>query len=455
MSQAHAIICPGAKSYLDSFMVESSSRARDQVFSGEIGLALAGLCAPPRGSHPRDLPWLPDGVWAGQRILDVADGSQNGDLQNLTDPISEHDLYRACKRRSRRFDMPARDGEGLQDVLAAFIPVIERVRSVRAHDWSPSGTRHAFSHTFLDVVQTPQGWGLAYDDALLQDGAVLKAELDARGILKAEHWRRDPITVDPERHFAPAAPVPMTIDPEGTGDHLLWVSLDRQEYIDPAALGDTPGLFGIMTGCAMPAVLASLHLRIPRAEGDLEPDGPVAMVGRWRGDRIALIGPRGLTLACGSHIAQDDILQCWCNISDNARAFLEIPDLEDRSHLAAIARPGPLDELSHDIAIHVLGSLSLEPGQIEQSSVEISAPIEIEIAQDRRFNLAPNIRVFCGRSELHLAPAAFEAIRPLVAQLPVQKMKAGGGLRPFPAFLSRYRPRSNHEKRRIGRARVA
>ena len=74
------------------------------------------------------------------------------------------------------------------------------------------------------------------------------------------------------------------------GQYWKPVNLDKREFIDPHKLGDGLKLWEQLashpgTGAALIVLCAAMPA--PRGGGDLDAD-PV--IGRWAGDRVALIG---------------------------------------------------------------------------------------------------------------------------------------------------------------------
>lgn len=76
------------------------------------------------------------------------------------------------------------------------------------------------------------------------------------------------------------------------GQYWIPINLDKKEFIHPHKLGSGLKLWEQLannpgTGAAL--VLLCAAQREPRGGGDLAPDGK-GMIGRWAGDRIALVG---------------------------------------------------------------------------------------------------------------------------------------------------------------------
>jgi hypothetical protein len=116
------------------------------------------------------------------------------------------------------------------------------------------------------------------------------------------------------------------------GQYWLPVNLDKCEFIDPHKLGTGLKLWEQLanhpgTGAALTILCAAMPE--PRGGGDLNNESEVAKrtIGRWAGDRIALVGDYaeegdlpGLDTS-KIHSACDDGL--WTDITDDVCAVIE------------------------------------------------------------------------------------------------------------------------------------
>lgn len=80
------------------------------------------------------------------------------------------------------------------------------------------------------------------------------------------------------------------------GQYWLVTNLDKREFIHPHEMGDGLKLMeqvlsgGGGTGSALLLLTAASNGEGGRGGGDYHPDDPNGIVGRWAGDRIALVG---------------------------------------------------------------------------------------------------------------------------------------------------------------------
>ena len=98
MGQYYTLACPETGTYADARTLGAFVKAYEQVWSEGMPSILAFLCSAGRGSHPRDLPWAPQGIWAGRMPLMVGDYAEAGDLRgrDAVMGMPEEDLYGAC-----------------------------------------------------------------------------------------------------------------------------------------------------------------------------------------------------------------------------------------------------------------------------------------------------------------------------------------------------------------------
>lgn len=108
------------------------------------------------------------------------------------------------------------------------------------------------------------------------------------------------------------------------GQYWKPVNLDKCEYIDPHKLGSGLKLreqFGTHpgTGVALLMLLAAM----PEARGGGDPQ-PNSIIGRWAGDRVALVGDYTVDADLPEHPGVGDIYQRCCGSTEGA--YTDITD---------------------------------------------------------------------------------------------------------------------------------
>jgi len=137
------------------------------------------------------------------------------------------------------------------------------------------------------------------------------------------------------------------------GQYHLCCNLDRKEWLDPHRLGD--GLKLWEQGASQGGTLNALHALLAisngkgKGGGDYITDHP-EFVGRWGGDRIAVVGDyTEANDLPGADYAEYIFERCsngsdgWTDISDLARAFLSDQwevDFGDEGWVSRTPRPG-------------------------------------------------------------------------------------------------------------------
>ncbi|MFZ3584479.1 hypothetical protein ACOI1H_20280 [Loktanella sp. DJP18] len=328
MGQYHKLICPTAGTCVQPDTLNSGGKAIEQVFSAPVPAVLAFLCADGLTQHPRDLPWAPTGLWAGHAPLMIGDYREDEDLIGRDDVLtaSETELYlnagvkNAPLKRGRRSKNP-------KCIAAALKPLLERVLGIRYTNMDIAGQSSTdYGHTIRvkPSDEHPTGWdedisGLTAQ--MQQSTADFHARIPS---ISNQSWRRAPAHM-PEAANAPDT-VPSVAEADG-GSALIWVNLDRMELINPADLGDTPDLTGIMIGDSSKVVQAMLFHHEARGSGDLHHTGPFYIGGRWRGDRIVLMGPGGHGVKGKARLSQSDATSTFTDITGYARIFLDDMDI--------------------------------------------------------------------------------------------------------------------------------
>lgn len=319
MGQYHNLVCITRNACLSSYALHAGAKAREQAGHPAIGPAMAVLCATGYGTHARDLPWLDKGQWAGQPLAMVGDYAEDNDLIHPllggTNP-PESSLYGANKNGKPS----KRRKKALTCVGRALLPAIERTTNIRVTRYRPNQPTEGWQTIIGPVTFQHPGW-------VLNSGKRSKADKDLE--VFAER-------ADPERTYL-RPPMPLKDAPDfippatevGPGAAGLWVSIDSGEYIDPAAFGAHDLTDTINEHSLNGAVLTTLFHPDRRGGGDWPDDSALGMVGRWRGDRLVLLGPKGL-LVDGAHLTPELVRQRFCDITGLARLWARIDnDIEE------------------------------------------------------------------------------------------------------------------------------
>lgn len=346
MGQCHKLFCPEARTLLKGHMIDTGPNADEHVWSDYGPAALALLMATGLGDHPRDLPWASAGLWAGLTPLFIGDEAQSGDLVGREDILAdEPSLYQ------RLHDLPVTglaelpEGQCLCQMDQVLLPVLERVMSIRVAELDRDGHRtdiRGFT-TLIPVVRdngSEHGWTIDAgpdEESFFSGNTPAARRMDGWRRMRVFNepmlWKRRPLDMawcGPGVETLPEAPdeVPW-VSEVGEGSPLLWANLDRHEVVDPRALLDTPDLAGIMKGRSARAVMLMLFYHQARSLSDFGgfPEGPpIGLLGRWRGDRIALLGPRGIVIAGQGRIDHREIRRSFIDISGQALLFLDHKD---------------------------------------------------------------------------------------------------------------------------------
>ncbi len=263
MGQYYTLACPETGTHIDPHTTGSFIKAYEQIWSSGQPAALAFMLSAGRGDHPRDLPWAPQGPWAGRMPLMVGDYAGDGDLIGRTARMGQNEetIYGNATDKTRALDARMSKRKTLLDVATSFMPIFERTHGVRSMNLDINGsdvTEGRGMRDFIPAKHTATGWELDLSEVAAENLKEVGEYYERVGIFKQTAWQRGPLTVNPQIHFTPLAEVPDTIpsETEGTGGAMLWVNLDRREFVDPGAMGDIPDLTGVMCGMSARAVLA-------------------------------------------------------------------------------------------------------------------------------------------------------------------------------------------------------
>lgn len=339
MGQYYKLACPEAGTMISSRDFGGGVKALEQIWSFGSPAALALLSATTTGTHPRDLPWAPKGQWAGRAPLMLGDyANQNAPDGDLIDrdeilPAPEDKLYELAGEKTGSLTTAHRRSKSAKAISEDMLPILERAGNIRFTDFTQEGQETGRWRDIIEVAPSTShatGWDVDMEAIEPQYLEEVQQYWERTGILEKENWRRPPLTMT--GHDGHAAPdhVP-SVKAAGTGDALLWVNLDRCEFIDPEALGDTPDLAGVMDGKSAKAVLGMICHHDRRGGGDLADLGPLHIGGRWRGDRIVLMGKSGFKPKKGPRVEQGQVRHAFTDVSGNALVFIDENLLGDRS----------------------------------------------------------------------------------------------------------------------------
>lgn len=337
MGQYHHLMCLETRTYVDPHPIGAGMKAREQIWSHTtMPSALALLCACNTGQHNRDIPWAAHGAWAGKTPIMVGDYAEDGDLvgRNLRAP--ESTLGDKFNKNKRPLFHPNSSALPFASVSNALVPVMERVHGHRCLGLDVNGDQSGQRIGWADFIPvrsdtgSTDGWALDLTHVVPEHQQSTREYFHRVGIDENTSWRRPPMNMSlcgNDDLDLPEAPDFPTASADGAGEHLLWVNLDRGEFLDPAVFGDTPDLVGIMNGKSAGAVQAMLFHHELRGGGDIGNEGALSTAGRWRGDRIALIGAEGIKVRGVPQVTQASARETFCDVSSNALCFFSAEDV--------------------------------------------------------------------------------------------------------------------------------
>ena len=308
MGQYHIINAPELKQAIYPFDVDSGLKALEQVWSWGPRATFTLLMASGFGETPRSLNWAQGvGAWAGRRVSAAGDYAEDTDMLNAPAYLEDD----SCKDSGAPVNKTSKRKTN-RSVSAHFIPVLERVANRRRSDVGVSGVspaKEGYSFwSFVDVSKSSNGWEIASKDQEVRDYYERIATKTPDGKFICE---REPIALE-------GAPDSLPEDSLNTPG--LWVNLDRMEYVDAAAFGETD-LVETVNGLSGAAIMTMLFHHEPRGGGDINGFQAFNIIGRWRGDRIALIGPEGLKKRWAK-IDPDTVRSTYTNITELAQIFI-------------------------------------------------------------------------------------------------------------------------------------
>ena len=422
MGQYHHLICPETGTHLAPHDLAAYRKALEQ-FGSAIPSALAFLMATTNEAHPRDLPWAPKGKWAGFSPIVVGDYATEFDLVGYDHvlPAHEPDLFNNIYDDQIPCDASLRRSKKLKNISIAILPILERVFSERAKGFNKDGVPNSNFNDFVAVKKTPDGsWTIDYKD---MDAEAIEATNNYFERISSEmpNILRDPIVIR-KCHFTPLGPIPDEIpDPSlGLGDRLLWVNLDRQEYIDPEKIGDIPDLSGVIRGDSARVVFAMLCFHENRGGGDFNSFTPANIPGRWRGDRIVLLGSKPFKPKKSPSISQSDVQSAFSDISSNARFFLLQTD-EIRDDIVEVGSfktsPQRIEAKIHSLLYNNLNLRKI----LERLDIRITPPSKVTFMSNKNqeeFCLKPSLDLFFDNGKMRIPPELCSDINQLLSSLP-------------------------------------
>lgn len=435
MGQYYKLVCLETGSHVSADNLGSFVKAYEQVWSSSQPAALAYLCSAGRGDHPRDLPWAPEGPWAGRMPLMVGDYAEDNDLIGRDDLMKQKEsvIYSMVSddqtplTQTRRRNHP-------KDLSFAFLPIYERV--VGLHYNAEANERNISKWaSYFPAKKTDTGWELDLDDVPESEYQDVYDYYERLGAFKNTAWQRPPFSPCPQS-FEPLAEVPDVIPSakDGHGTPLLWVNLDRCEFVDPAAMGDVPDLAGVMKGMSSRSVLAMLVHYKRRGGGDLSELGPIEVAGRWRGDRIVLLGVEGFKPKKGKRINHETVRSTFLDITKNADAFINTKEYFGGEYIQyQEAEPKEASAIEKKIfAIAMSSPIARKYVQnISETSVRcrITPPVRIlnpkayEEASKGPMDLAPSFDLYINDGKVFLDAETRMKIKNLLVTLPGRETK--------------------------------
>ena len=300
MGQYHYAINMDVKEHISSHNLDCGLKMWEILYSchrvtDAMVILLANNEAP--SDQPADL-YMPGttGRWAGQAAMYVGDYAEDGDMANWRWSTPESEVYGAA-------GSDGDDDGGIPEEwveISSFVkPVIERSSGMMYAGRGIGGSGD------LTEVKPKEGGGYTIDipkdaNEYLRDRLMsCKEEIEAR---------TDVSFLAPE-DFA-------------KGQRRLMVNLDKREFVDPEAFGEVPTLAGILKGMidvydaegwsSNQALNSMLFFNGARGGGDAEGE----MIGRWRGDRIVVLG----TQESERFPTHEEVRAEYADISQLARA---------------------------------------------------------------------------------------------------------------------------------------
>jgi hypothetical protein len=298
MGQYHDLCRLDQPQELEHYTLGAGAKAWEQIGGTGMMAGLALICAKGFGQHPRDLPWAPKGTWAGKPLASIGDYAGDDDL--IDHPI----LGRSDDTMEQTYR-----GQRKRNVATQLVPTIERVCKVRSvgTGWiTMAGPIDRLADGTWGLVRTK--WAATCTDEEWTNHVAYMGRVDQG----SASWKRAPAPLKGAPDSVPS------VDEVGAGGAALWISIDAREYIDTAALG-APDLAAVLEkGAGTSFVQSALFHNDHRGGGDVDNGHGLHVVGRWRGDRIALVGPKGVRID-GALLTHDAIRATYTDVTGLAR----------------------------------------------------------------------------------------------------------------------------------------
>lgn len=299
MGQYHRLCRLDKRQHLDHYTLGAGAKMAEQIGGSAMAGALALACATGFGTHARDLPWVAKGVWAGKPLASIGDYAEPNDLV-------DHPALSA--QNATEADVGEKPGTNLAN---RFLPALERIQNMRM-----VGTSWATNAGPIGRL-SDGSWGLVRD---LLDTPMLDSDWDHHVAYLERVREREGNTADWARAPRPMAKAPDTVpsaDEVGVGGAALWISIDAQEFIDTTRLGAQDLADVVASSRSTAFVQGALYHHDRRGGGDLDNGHGLHAIGRWRGDRIALVGPKGIVVD-GQRLTHADIKARYTDLTDLA-----------------------------------------------------------------------------------------------------------------------------------------
>jgi len=318
MGQYHTLVAPSHGTWVADYPLGSGAKAIEKLGVPGVASALPLLWAAGLSDRPRNLPWFTRGDWAGHAAFMIGDYCDDEDLLGAPHalPFPESTLYSASSEALPLGSKPAKR-KSLKDISRDIVSAVELACGVRALDLDENGNNNTSGwRDFLAVAKTENGWVENFSKDLSESD--LKEVRDYFNRIGAQEglWRRGPVR-------AAELGLPDDLPAPDAGEALLWVNLDRGEYFDLAPFG-VFDLAAAMNHDTSVFVLTMLFHAERRGGGDLCDGGPLSANGRWRGDRIVLMGPGGFSKRGLGRWSQNEVREAFLDIGGLARVQSEI-----------------------------------------------------------------------------------------------------------------------------------
>lgn len=297
MGQYHRLCRLDKRQHLDHYTLGAGAKMAEQIGGAAMAGALALACATGFGTHARDLPWVTKGVWAGKPLASIGDYAEDSDL------IDHPELVAQGTTEGQIYSKPG------TNIATRFLPVLERAQNMRmvGTGWKTGAG---------PVGRLEDGtWGLVrgLTKHALSDSDWNNHVAYMERVRAGEHgnWARAP------QSMAKAPDVVPSAGEVGAGGAALWISIDAQEFIDTTRLGAQDLADVVASSRSTAFVQGALYHHDRRGGGDLDNGHGLHAIGRWRGDRIALVGPKGIVVD-GQRLTHADIKARYTDLTDLA-----------------------------------------------------------------------------------------------------------------------------------------